>query len=50
MHHADRDARKSEKQRQRMVDDAKRHEEAIERAIALQDQHPGKGAHQHADP
>ena len=50
MHHSDQNCGVVEQQRERLVDEPARNENAIQRTIALEQQHPGKGAHENADP
>ncbi len=50
MHHADQHADMVEQQSERLVDDAGGDQQPVDRPVLLEQQHPGEGAHQHADP
>ncbi len=50
MHHADQYGGVVEQQRQRLIGEAGRDDEPVERAVPFEQQHPGERPHQHADP
>ena len=50
MHHADQHRGVIEQQGQRLIAESARDDEAVDRAVALEQQHPGEGPHEHADP